>query len=370
MIILLDIVAIGLTVILNGRAKAQQGEQVETEEIFSKLSFVAVGDNLIHEEIYNQADKRSIDGYDFTYAYEYVKDLVWQTDFALINQESLVSSEHNISGYPQYNSPTQLADEISSIGFNVINMANNHCLDFGEKGLLSSYEYWKSKNAIITGVYSQREDLGKVTVANINGIRVAFLGFTQSTNNKSLPADSSAYIVTSEGESDLRQMLSNAKENADVTVVMAHWGMEYSGQVTSSQKELAQKISDWGADVIIGSHTHVLSDVEYITGQSGNRTLVAYSLGNFISASKSCDELLGGMLFFNATKNNVTGEVSIDGIRLEGCVTHYGYDLAGIRVYPLSEYTDDLAKRHGIYDGGEWSLSKLKKAVNKCFNIN
>ena len=356
-VIVLDIIALG--VIFLGRDSSRPDistsigpnadeQTTQQTELFSRVSFAAVGDNLIHDTVYEQAAARSSGGYDFTDAYERIADYIAEPDVAILNQETIISTEHNVSSYPMFNSPVEVGEEMLEIGFDVFNIATNHSLDCGEKGLISAINFWKSKNAITCGAYLNREDMSNIPMHEVNGVKIAYLGLTDSANGLSLPSDSEVILVRAADESLLQQRIIKAKEVADVVIVSAHWGNEYTHEPTDAQRELAEKLAMWGADVIIGTHPHVIQPVEYITNSDGRKTLVAYSLGNFISAQNRGPRMLGGMLKFEVVKNNTTGEVVLENVKFSGVVTHYGYGCSNIRVYPLSEYTEELASKHGV----------------------
>ena len=153
-IIVLDIVALGVMFFNRDnkapvKTDAPVGTSAESslsttqQELFSRLSFVAVGDNLIHDTVYEQAAARSSTGYDFTDAYERIAHLIEEPDVAILNQETIISTEHNVSSYPMFNSPVEVGEEMLEIGFDVFNIATNHSIDCGEKGLISAINYWK-----------------------------------------------------------------------------------------------------------------------------------------------------------------------------------------------------------------------------------
>lgn len=339
------------------------------QELLSKVSFVAVGDNLIHDTIYEQAAARSSGGYDFSYAYENVAPLIKAPDVAILNQETIISTEHNVSSYPMFNSPVEVGEEMLKIGFDVFNIATNHSLDCGEKGLISAINYWKSKNVITTGAYLNSEEQQKVAVGEVNGVKIAYLGFTESTNGLSLPKDSEVVLVRASDETLLQQKIMKAREVADFVIVNAHWGNEYTHEPTTEQRELAKKLASWGADVIIGTHPHVIQPVEYIENSDGRRTLVAYSLGNFISAQNRGPRMLGGMINFDIVKNNNTGKVAIENVVFSGVVTHYGYNASNVRIYPLADYTEELASKHGVKSKThDFSLQYLNNIMNEVID--
>ena len=105
--------------------------------------------------------------------------------------------------------------------------------------------------------------------------------------------------------------------------------------------------------------------MEYIINTDGRKTLVAYSLGNFISAQNRGPRMLGGMLNFEVVKNNATGEIALENVKFSGVVTHYGYGYSNIRVYPLEDYTQELASKHGVQSKtSDFSLQYLYDILN------
>ena len=149
------------------------------------VEFMAVGDNLIHEPIYNEAREITNNkGYDFGPAYSRVADLTKNADISFINQETPLGGKAlGISVYPQFNSPQELGNHMAAIGFDVINHANNHILDKREAGLIGTLDFWKKyKNITVIGAYKTKEDSKKIQIIEKSGIRFAFIGFTYGTN--------------------------------------------------------------------------------------------------------------------------------------------------------------------------------------------
>lgn len=377
-VLVIDVIA--LAVIFFGKndglgisSSAKPGADPETttsqQELFSRVSFVAVGDNLIHDTIYNQAAARTSSGYDFSYDYEKVADLIEKPDVAILNQETIISTEHNVSSYPQFNSPVEVGEEMLDIGFDVFNIATNHSVDCGEKGLVSAINFWKEKKAITTGAYLNSDDFANIPMNEVNGVKIAYLGFTESTNGLSLPSDTELILMRAADENVLQQRIMKARETADVVIVNAHWGNEYTHEPTDAQKTLAEKLASWGADVIIGTHPHVIQPVEYIVNNDGRKTLVAYSLGNFISAQNRGPRMLGGMLNFEVVKNNASGEITLENVKFSGVVTHYGYNFSNVRIYPLSDYNEELASKHGVLSKtSDFSLQYLYDILNEVID--
>lgn len=267
------------------------------------VNILAVGDNLIHGVIYNQAHARSATGgYDFTYAYKNVASTVAAADISIINQETIIDPEKAPSTYPCFNSPTELGDEMVKIGFDVFNIANNHSLDKGESGLRNAIKFWKSKNVVFCGAYLDEEDYKTIPTNTVKDIKFAYVGLTEPTNGLSLPEGSKTILMLGADEDRIEKRVKAASEISDMTIVNVHWGEEYTHTPTDRQHELAQKLADWGADIIIGTHPHVIQPVEYITAADGRKVLVIYSLGNFISAQDRGPRMLGGMMPYNRHK--------------------------------------------------------------------
>ena len=358
---------------VSSAAPAVSSEPAPVKEPVS-LRLVAAGDNLIHSGIYKQANRRAGgNGYDFNYAYEHVKPLI-NGDINVLNQETLLASPpFEPSNYPMFSSPVEVGDMMIEMGFNVFTLANNHMLDKGTRGIEASLDYWDSKEGILhAGSFRNQAELEEVRSITKKGVKVGFVSATEHTNGLSLPKSSEMKILYTADEETLEQQVRATREQCDIVVVAVHWGVENSQAVSAQQEELAQRLVDWGADVIIGTHPHVLQKIEYLDKPDGGRALVAYSLGNFISAMNRGPCMLGGVLDLTLTKHYDTGAVSVDAAKLIPVVNHFDSGYANIRAYPFSEYTEALAKVHGVrkYTSGfdyEYLKDVLKKAVDPAF---
>lgn len=346
---------------------------------YSTVSFAAVGDNLIHSSIYKQANARAGgEGYDFEYAYEKIVKIIRSADVAVINQETLICNDvFEPSTYPLFNSPTALGDYMLDIGFDVFTIANNHTLDKGTDGLSACLDYWESKpNAVVCGAYRNAEDRDNIRTAEFDGITFSFLSYTESLNGLYLPQGSPLIIGDSNDVDTMVSEIKKAKEISDVCVVALHWGVENSDIISDWQRTVAKQLSDAGADIIIGNHPHVLRDIEEIEREDGTVTLCAYSLGNFISAQSVGQNLIGGILEFDVSlrtdENRTDADKPIIGnIELIPIVTHYDGNYKNVRIYPLSEYTKDLAESHGVNSmskfGYDYIFDVLEKNISEKY---
>lgn len=157
----------------------------------TSVRLIGFGDDLIHVSIFKQAKARATDGgYDFSYAYEPIKDVIQLADIASINQETVMAKDKAPSGYPLFNTPQELAGCLADLGFDVANLANNHVMDQGESGLKSTLDLWDSIPSVLTtGAYQNEEDFEDIRTLERNGITFSFLGMTELTNGLSLPSD-------------------------------------------------------------------------------------------------------------------------------------------------------------------------------------
>ncbi len=321
------------------------------------VRFIAAGDNLIHGSIYLQAANRAGGkGYDFDYAYANTEDYFDNFDVRFINQETLVNSACPPSHYPQFSTPTELGDKVLEMGFNVVGTSNNHSYDKGVKGIKSSLEYWNSKDVVHTGFYTG-DDSADIKYMTVNNIKMAFLAYIYGTNGISIYDETSPYIIHPDDFDVVERQVKTAKQNADVVIVSCHWGWEDTNNLNDYQHTVAEKLNIMGVDVIIGTHPHVIQTVEWKTNDvNDNKTLICYSLGNFISAQSKANNMLGGVFQFNIVKNyDMEGNETllIENPYFVPTITHYDSNYTNIRNYLLADYTPEMAAKHGVksYDG-------------------
>ena len=255
-----------------------------------KASLLMVGDALIHSTLYQ--DAKTNDGYDFKPMLERIKPIASKYDLEYYNQETILGGEElGLSNYPRFNSPYEVGDAFIDAGFNLVSLATNHTMDKGEQGVLNSLAYWnKQKNILTAGSYSSFEDRDKKIIKEINGIKYAFFSYTTWTNGLSTPTGKE-YLNNVYNEELVKADIERVKEEADVIIVAMHWGTEYSTGISDTQVEIANYLANLGVDIIIGSHPHVVEPIEFI-----GKTMVIYSLGNFISDQVGVECLTGLMV--------------------------------------------------------------------------
>ncbi len=331
----------------------------EPEPVSKTVTFTALGDNLIHSSIYKQAARRAENGgYDFTYAYEGAADLFDTADITVLNQETLICNDViEPDTYPCFNSPTALGDHMASLGVDVFTIANNHTLDWGTDGLSACLDYYDERGYMRVGAYRNEEDRADIRVTEVDGVKVAFLCYTESLNGLSLPEDTELTIGRFDRDTIIKE-IEKADGISDICVVSLHWGTENSDTVEDYQREAAAEFAEAGADVIIGNHPHVLREIELIDRTDGGQTLCAYSLGNLISAQSRGKNLIGGVLNFSITveegRENTVGDMEFIPV-----ITHYDSNYSNVRLYKLSDYTPELADSHGVRVNSKFSYELI-----------
>ena len=319
------------------------------------LHVSATGDNLIHDGIYLQARQRAGgNGYDFGLLYENVAYFYQNFDINWINQETLVTDELPPSSYPCFCTPGALAQEAYDIGFRVFSLSNNHSYDQGAEGIAATRRFWASMpdDVVTTGLFAGESDYSNIPIQEKDGVKIAYLAYTDSTNGIPTPQNAEANVIYTSQEDVIQMQIELAQTMADVVVVGVHWGTENSHVVNDAQRTLAQKIADWGADIIIGTHPHVVQTIEMLTSaKDGTQVPVAYSLGNFVSTQIQADNLIGILLTFDITKTTQPdGTVSscvIENVKAIPEVMHYDANFQNARAYLFRDYTDELAASHG-----------------------
>ncbi len=243
-------------------------------------TIVAFGDNIIHKEIYEYANAREGGSYDFLYE-PFLEDIKG-ADIAAFQQESmLVDKDSAVSGYPLFGSPLAVGEALAAAGFDVACCAGNHALDKGSYGIDVTTKFYREKGILPIGVQSTGEDYRPFEIINRNGISFALLDYTYGTGVGDPSAASSTNLVHYLPSADMQQDIAAAGEAADFVIVFVHWGDEYNTNITDYQKQITSLLAKGGADLVIGTHPHVLQDVETVIRPDGGEMLVFYSLGNF-----------------------------------------------------------------------------------------
>ncbi len=331
------------------------------------ITLVAVGDNLLHMPVINSG-KKPDGSYDYSHIFAKLQPVFKNADLAVIGQETIFGGEHlGYSGYPLFNSPSDMGKTLVNEGFDIVLHASNHTLDKWAEGIENTLKFWDDYPEVtVLGINKTEEEKQKVDIVSLKGAKIAVLNYTYGTNGLILPSGKEHLINYIDNEKIKKDALF-AEENSDFTVAFMHWGTEYSTSPDDFQKQLCMDMCEWGVDLIIGAHPHVIQPVEWYSAENGNKMLVYYSLGNFVSRQLEARNLLGGLASVDLKYNG--SRVYIHDYTFKPIVTHYNETFTEFAVYPLNEYTDTLAARHGVASrDGAVSVKRWQDMLSNVFD--
>lgn len=269
-------------------SEEDENSSVAQEEGSVTLTFV--GDLICHMPQFRDAYDVKTGQYNFSKCFSQVDQYLQESDLTIGNLETVFAGkDQNYSGYPTFNTPDDLARTLKEVGFDVLTTANNHSFDRGENGVVRTLDVLDDVGINHMGTYRTAQEKQNIVIKEVNGIKFAFVSFTAFTNQG---ADNAAAHINYLTQEEVNSQIQFAKaQNPDCIVAMPHWGEEYETVPNDAQKEAADMLIKAGADIIIGSHPHVVQKMgkKKVTGEDGNtrEVFVAYSLGNFTSNQNS-----------------------------------------------------------------------------------
>ena len=322
--------------------KPTEEPTVDPDSPTTVIHLAAAGDLIVNDT--TVAAGRVSGGYDYTDVFMDIAPAFAGADLALLNFEgNLVGAPY---GTDTVSAPRELAQALRAMGVDLVQMANSTAVTHGVKGLTTTLQEIREAGLEPLGAYSDPEEFQRAkgyTIVNVRGVRIALVAFTKGVGGLSLPAGSEDCVnllytdyATTYKEIDkagITRILSNvAQEKPDLTIALVHWGSEYKDMVTKSQKSIASLMQENGVDVILGTHPHMLHEIEFdpVSGQ-----MVAYSLGDFFGAASRAGTDYSIILDLEITRDNASGDTR---------VTSYSYT----PVYTLTEDTSPDGQRQVV----------------------
>ena len=315
------------------------------------FSLAAIGDVMCHNTQYMDAYNSSTDSYDFSYVFEDIQTYIQSADISIGSLETtFAGKDRGYSNYPTFNSPEQLAYDLSEMGLDVLSTAGNHALDKGFSGLSNTLDVLDDANISHSGTYRTQEDRDSVLIKDVNGVKVAILSYTYGTNGIPVPSDKE-FCVNLIDKDLIKKDIENAKsQNADVIISCMHWGIEYQTTPNDEQEDLADFLFENGVDIILGNHPHVLQPMEKRSVTLADGTVkdcfVVYALGNFICDQNSENTRNSIILNLDITKN-AGGKISIDKVDY---VPIYMYKKSNLSIRKMKLL--DIEKSISDYENG------------------
>ncbi len=265
----------------------------------ARLRLLFAGDIMGHDSQIESATIKKDSFYDYSPCFEYVEPMLQAADLAIGNLEVTLPGKPPYTGYPRFRSPDDLALALRYAGFDLLVTANNHSNDAGREGVIHTIDALNNLFFLHTGTFQSaaEKDAFYPLVVYKGVFKIVFLNYTYGTNG--LPTKAPV-IVNEINETEIEKDMAVARAlQPDFIIAVMHWGNEYQRQESEDQRKLALKLFEWGADLVVGAHPHVAQPVKTYELERDGRTenfVVAYSLGNFISAQKK-EHTDGGLVF-------------------------------------------------------------------------
>jgi poly-gamma-glutamate synthesis protein (capsule biosynthesis protein) len=315
-----SVITFFLLIMFSGTAKPEHSvydnSPFVVSDSFERFTVVAAGDAMSHMSQVTSAYNPDCKCYDYTTTFQYIRPIFKNSDLAFINYET-TNAGLPYQGYPKFSAPDTVAWFLKNAGFNFFVNANNHVNDRGIKGVLGTLNVFDRYNIRHTGVFSDSAERKKnyPYILREKGFKFAILNYTYGTNE--MPTIKPT-IVNTIDTIRMRADMQAAKDSMpDAIIVLMHWGTEYKREPGPDQKPYADFLFRNGADVIIGSHPHVVQPIEYcnFTYNGKPKTgLVIWSLGNFVANQRRHYTNGGIFVRFDIARNIYTGKIKIDNV--------------------------------------------------------
>ena len=382
-------VIIGLAALIIHKASApsipsQSTASEQKEEIKESCAKVlSTGDIMVHTPQLSGAKLQNGE-YDFSAFFKEASETFKNYDLNIANLEVTFGGTESgkFDGYPKFNTPDSLADAIKNSGLNFLLTSNNHSYDTGLYGLKRTAQVLREKGIEFIGTRETAEN-PIYTVKEVNDIKIGMANFTYETSgsspgrkylNGSVIAEEANNLISSFSYSHIEDfyleaeqtILAMKQKGAEFIVFYMHWGEEYQLSANTWQKSIAQRLSNLGVDIIIGSHPHVIQPVELIYSEGGNHTTIClYSTGNAVSNQRQeiMDSCPTGHtedgLFFTYTLRKYGDEVTLQSIDIIPTWVNKYLENGGYKytIYPL----DNIEK----YGFNATALSKAQKSYER-----
>lgn len=303
-----------------------------------KVEISAVGDIILHDEqiwsAYNEENK----AYNFMDNFKDIKSFIEESDIAYGTIEGTYSGEEKgYSGYPSYNGPDSMITTLRETGFDVINVATDHSLDKGGEGIIRTEE---KIDELMSSIGNK-----KYIIKKVKGMKIAFTSYTYESKERELNGNKISenstlntfnYNKLDDGLEEMKSLIEEMKnEGADFIVFGMHWGVQYNSEPSKYQIQIAEALNEYGVNLILGSNPHVIQPIRELEREDGHKTLVAYSLGNFISNQR--EETMGDRRTADGIILNLTLDKTRKGVEIE----RWGYTPTWVYKIPKENKKSD-----------------------------
>ncbi len=281
-----------------------------------EITLIFAGDIMQHMPQVDASWNDELGIYVYDSCFRYITPWLSGADLAIANFETTLAGKP-YSGYPAFSSPDELVSGLLHAGIDLVGTANNHCCDRGRTGIERTVSMLDSLGMMHIGTYKSEDAYRKTNpkILNTRGFRLAFLNYTYGTNGNAVPENDVVSLI--EKDRMLADLRATHDSVVDMTIVFIHWGDEYQREPNAFQKDIAGFLFDNGADIIIGSHPHVIQPMEWHKADSLKKEqLVVWSLGNYVSNQRKRYTDGGAMFSVKLQKEAGRTKISDAGYRL------------------------------------------------------
>lgn len=260
------------------------------------ITMLLTGDFYAYDTV-NTAAKTAT-GYNYSPLMAPMKSIMEKYDIRLCSQATLGGGiDKGISGYPEFNAPTEWSKALEDLGCNLINVGSNHTNDKGQEAINSAIAHYDSNKNIlaISGANRSAEEQAKIRYFTFKQVKFAYLSYT-TTSQKPPTLPFSVNLYNAEVA---KKQVEEARKEAQFVIVSMNWGKEDSGDVQPEQETIAQALITAGADLVVGNGPHVVQPAKILNGANGRQGLVWFSLGNAVNSQLLSDNLFGGIGIVN-----------------------------------------------------------------------
>lgn len=308
------------------KARKEIAEESKKKPEIKKVKLKAFGDIMAHMAQIQYAYNKGGGEYDFSDQFTYLKDFVKDSDISIGNYETTTNPDLPVAGFPRFNVPAAYLKDLKETGFDIVSTANNHSMDTELEGVFSTMEAAKEAGLDYVGSFKDKSD--RILFKEVKGVKLAFLAYTYGCNGREnliVPREEVENLGYLSDEDQIKKDIGRAKaQGADFVIVYPHWGIEYQSMPNEAQITLGRKMIDWGADLVIGNHPHVVEPVEVYQAEDGRKGLIAYALGNFISYQN----------YENSKDIRVEHSLALE-IDLEKDLTSGNKKIADVKLHPI-----------------------------------
>lgn len=248
------------------------------------INIAFVGDVIIHERIRKREEKTQ-EG--FHKIWENITPYLKKADMSYANLEGPVAPEiGGPTGFPMFNFPESIIPALKNNGIDIVSTANNHSLDRQGKGVRKTIENLNKYNLAYIGTVSSGKNVEEAAelwwkITPVQDLRVAWISCTEMTNGN--PDKESQVLYCYKHKEVIKNLIKQLKDQVDAIILLPHWGEEETFVIESNRTIWAKKMLDDGVTAVVGSHPHVVQKIENYQTADGRNTVIAYSLGNFVS---------------------------------------------------------------------------------------